>query len=1220
MTVQDKRVAAAPSAFVKSALGKSSVISITDIISEGPIHGIVGGTAGVFLDNVSMSDPFDGGSSISHGGSAGDHQITFTAGSNKANIINASTDFLKTLYTAPKGRHGAAENANKRAMVLAGLGKMTVTATPYVYTVTQGETQEMTLTKQSGDSFNADMVDPSHRGGTSSDKVIPVRFIPQAGTGYETIYASIVSYTNASTVKIVMGYPGSNPINALPAGTYDIEIDKEIVLKKSTTTNPNQLTTGGLHRFKVKGHKKKDNGKWGMSDQWFVQYDEQLRGFGHFGPPFLNNYYSGSEHPPTFDVDDSINFDYPASGNQRFHWLWFGYFKPTVTGKYSFKLSSDDGSGMWIGRAATASHEENLESNIRTQHTALVNAKLGKGSAMKNNMDNVGTTEVLTAGVAYPIRIVYINNKDKGAIRFEWKRDATGESYSTDLSSNFLRYTDPSTGKMAYTDLTNIELAENWDGDTGTYGMDLLESEIENIGQQDQRNTQVSGGSVGFRAGHFNQAPLPSFTAEGGGTGVALTHSPQVPVKLEKDAGDTILQGNSEAGFNLTPEQITSIDRVIVNIDYPQGLYQMHEGSDRGAVAVYKVRAQFKNVGSNDFETQKHVIIEELYHRTNNSSDKGDRGIKDALTFNHTFDLTKFKPFSDFKIIIERLTESVGTGYNPGGENWKKGVNGDYDIFATSTIGSVTSIIEDNLSYPYTAYANVTYNTRDFQNLPKRTYHCKGLKVQVPSNYVTRDEAGDGVAKYTRNSSGTVTNTYQDWDGTFRDELIYTNNPAWIFRDALVNNRYGLGEFISADDIDKYALYRIARYCDDMVDDGKGGSEPRFTLNTYFTKAADAYKVLKDLCTNFTSMLYWFDSSIVPVIDQPKDPIYNFTAGNVINGEFNYETTGSKTRANQIYVSWNNPNNNYKLESLLVEDKQNILKTGRLITENVQAFGCTSEGQATRYGLWKLWTAANQTELVSFETSMAAKFLIPGDIINIQDANRTRTKYSGRVSSGTGASSVKLDRDVTLKSGYTYRLHVLIESPAALLAENETTTINLGGTNNRDYNPGDFVERAWVYSEEDEEYILDDIDTEEKAANAKAAANASDALNLAWSNYTRVESRTIQSTGTTDTLQVDSSETSFSSAPNTETVWVLEEVENTESIISDASAKQYKILALEEKDDKTFAVTAVEFSNRKFKDIESLDFVNTAENLKLEEEDNKSFVQPIRGLALSLDN
>ena len=95
MTVQDKRVAAAPSAFVKSALGKSSVISITDIISEGPIHGIVGGTAGVFLDNVSMSDPFDGGSSISHGGSAGDHQITFTAGSNKANIINASTDFFE---------------------------------------------------------------------------------------------------------------------------------------------------------------------------------------------------------------------------------------------------------------------------------------------------------------------------------------------------------------------------------------------------------------------------------------------------------------------------------------------------------------------------------------------------------------------------------------------------------------------------------------------------------------------------------------------------------------------------------------------------------------------------------------------------------------------------------------------------------------------------------------------------------------------------------------------------------------------------------------------------------------------------------------------------------------------------------------------------------------------------------------------------------------------
>ena len=149
--------------------------------------------------------------------------------------------------------------------------------------------------------------------------------------------------------------------------------------------------------------------------------------------------------------------------------------------------------------------------------------------------------------------------------------------------------------------------------------------------------------------------------------------------------------------------------------------------------------------------------------------------------------------------------------------------------------------------------------------MPTRSYHARGLKVSVPSNYITREQTSDGVATYNRNTTtGATTSSYQDWDGAFASEKLYTNNPAWVFYDILTNNRYGLGDFLKDTDIDKYALYRISRYCDALVDDGKGGLEPRFTANLYFTKAADAYKVLKDIATVFRSMLYYIDGQVVP--------------------------------------------------------------------------------------------------------------------------------------------------------------------------------------------------------------------------------------------------------------------------------------------------------------------------------------------------------------------
>ena len=180
-------------------------------------------------------------------------------------------------------------------------------------------------------------------------------------------------------------------------------------------------------------------------------------------------------------------------------------------------------------------------------------------------------------------------------------------------------------------------------------------------------------------------------------------------------------------------------------------------------------------------------------------------------------------------------------------------------------------------------------------------------------------------------------------------------------------------------------------------------------------------------------------------MDEPKEPVYNFTAGNVIDGAFNYESTGSKTRANQVIVTWVNPEQNYKQEALLVEDKQNILDKNEIISESAVAFGATTEGQALRYGRWKLWTAKNQTEVASFKTSINAAFLAPGDIVNIQDAARSPSKvqYSGRISTtGTpSTTSIPLDRGVDLANGSTYELAVLIEKPAVFLTQDDDATI-----------------------------------------------------------------------------------------------------------------------------------------------------------------------------------
>ena len=504
---------------------------------------------------------------------------------------------------------------------------------------------------------------------------------------------------------------------------------------------------------------------------------------------------------------------------------------------------------------------------------------------------------------------------------------------------------------------------------------------------------------VQFRSGHLQQQP---FQGPMGTGATAITNELNEEINNTTgyggDQSPIVLQGTASTGFNLSSSNVAHADEVRIRFNYPGGFKSVtSSGEDARNFASYKLTIQTRGINDSSFGPVRQTITVDQTGTTSNATVVEKRVM-----------LGDLKPFADFKITIYRLTSTDKPGYTgrDGFGVFKR--LADSQNVSRAQISSVTTTFHERLIYPLTAMARVSFSSKAYGDVPKRSYHCKGMIVKVPSNYITRDESRSGVASYTRKGlfdSGVAV----DWDGTFRE--AYTNNPAWIFYDIVTNNRYGLGDFVKETDIDKYSLYRIGKYCDELVPNGLGGMEPRYTLNTYLTKSTDAYKVLKDLATNFLSMVYYLNGKVFLVQDGPDAPTHNFSKANVIDGAFQYETTGSKTRANQIEVIWNNPANNFKPEPLIVEDRRNISETGQLVSKEATAFGCTSEGQATRYGKWKLWTAVNQNEIVSFKTSAEGAFIAPGEVILVQDSDRLSKRFSGRISG-------KLTDSLTLSATY----------------------------------------------------------------------------------------------------------------------------------------------------------------------------------------------------------
>lgn len=314
------------------------------------------------------------------------------------------------------------------------------------------------------------------------------------------------------------------------------------------------------------------------------------------------------------------------------------------------------------------------------------------------------------------------------------------------------------------------------------------------------------------------------------------------------------------------------------------------------------------------------------------------------------------------------------------------------DISDKMYVDAITEVIDLKLSYPNTAMLGLQYDAETFSNVAKIAVDLKGIKLQVPSNY-------DPVAR-----------TYAGmWDGTFK--RAYTNNPAWIYYDICTSKRYALGDRLTAAMLDKWSLYRLAQYCDQMVNDGKGGQEPRFTCNVYLQSTEDAYAILSKLAGVFRAISYWDGNSIVCDADIPQDTYFTYTRANVIDGMFEYSGTRARDRHTVAKVAWDNPANHYKTEYVYVRDEAAIAKLGVRIAE-IDAWGCTSEGQAQRAGLWALKSEQLEVRSVSFKVGLDGYIPQPGRVIEIADELFAGRANGGRISAVSADRKViTLDRD-----------------------------------------------------------------------------------------------------------------------------------------------------------------------------------------------------------------
>ncbi|EFA7904085.1 host specificity protein J [Escherichia coli] len=339
---------------------------------------------------------------------------------------------------------------------------------------------------------------------------------------------------------------------------------------------------------------------------------------------------------------------------------------------------------------------------------------------------------------------------------------------------------------------------------------------------------------------------------------------------------------------------------------------------------------------------------------------------------------------------------------------------------------SYTEIIDVKQCYPNTALVGVQVDSEQFGSQQvSRNYHLRGRILQVPSNYNPQTRQYSGI-----------------WDGTLKP--AYSNNMAWCLWDMLTHPRYGMGKRLGAADVDKWALYVIGQYCDQSVPDGFGGTEPRITCNAYLTTQRKAWDVLSDFCSAMRCMPVWNGQTLTFVQDRQSDKVWTYNRSNVVmpddGAPFRYSFSALKDRHNAVEVNWIDPNNGWETATELVEDTQAIARYGRNVTK-MDAFGCTSRGQAHRAGLWLIKTELLETQIVDFSVGAEGLRHVPGDVIEICDDDYAGISTGGRVLAvNSQTRTLTLDREITLPSSGTTLISLVDGSGNPVSVEVQSVT------------------------------------------------------------------------------------------------------------------------------------------------------------------------------------
>ena len=449
-------------------------------------------------------------------------------------------------------------------------------------------------------------------------------------------------------------------------------------------------------------------------------------------------------------------------------------------------------------------------------------------------------------------------------------------------------------------------------------------------------NISIPGISVAWRPGSEFQSPINGFAAVQASTIVNADVTFDTP--LVRTVSDT------------------DVTRVRLNIGVTGLVQQDTKGNQQNSTVTLVIETRTANGA---WDIQKTVSI--------------TGKISGEYLEAHVIDAPALKPFD---IRVRRITpDSVS------------------DLLANGTIwNSYTEITDDNLSYPFSAMVGAVIDRDQYTDTPNRTYHLRGLIVDVPDNY------------------DPVTRTYSGlWLGGFKQ--AWTNNPAWLFRELVKNERFGLARRAGYIDVDDGMLYVLSQYCDQLVNDGYGGLEPRLMLNAYVTEQISARELLDKIAGMFRGIALWDGMRLTVMLDTPQDPIATITNASVVDGKFTRSSVKRAEKYNAVVVSWTDPDNGWEQVKEYVSDDDEIARS--IYNETtLEAFGCTSRGQAWRAGKWLLETAKRESSRLTFQMARDAIGFTPGDIVEIMDNNYAGTRLGGRIMAHSG-KVITVDADIS---------------------------------------------------------------------------------------------------------------------------------------------------------------------------------------------------------------